>query len=285
MSIATTRPEDPSTRTPSNNSIGLWRCQVGSPSLWVPLSTSREASSISLSQDGLDDGSVREQDCPAEVVGETAGAGVAATKGMAEGMAVGGTGTAVGDGTTCTAPDGPTQAPHNSANPTAISFHARHTMPTMSHPSDGQHRTPATPQSRPSIAAKCRTPTGTGPVVHEYAVDTPRAGPVSGNLHHPVNGGPGPRSSLIRNTDRGRNVEELRPRTPLMTSHGHGGEAAADPCPERCPPTPVRWQGRVADAAQANSRDDVERRTLHRARVVARRQTRSHIAVLGMASR
>ena len=60
--------------------------------------------------------------------------------GVAEGRAAGPMDTVVADDTEGMVPDGRLQAPHSSANPTAISFHFRQSMPG---PSDDRHGTAA----------------------------------------------------------------------------------------------------------------------------------------------
>ena len=128
-------------RTPAKDPIGLFRCQVRSTSVLEPRSASREASSTSLSQYALGEGFVSGQLWSSETVGP----GVAAAWPVAEGRTADLMGTAVDNDTTGTVPDGLSQAPHSSANPAATNFHPQRPMTC---PSDGQHDTVATPQSR-----------------------------------------------------------------------------------------------------------------------------------------
>ena len=131
-SIFTTRPEDGSTPTPSNDPSGRSRCHVRSSSVLAPRSTSRAASSTSRSQSGPDEGSVGGQRWSLAPIGT----GVATTWPVAAGSAAGSAGTAVADRP---------QAPHSSASPTAASFHFRQSMPD---PSDGWGGQEATLPSR-----------------------------------------------------------------------------------------------------------------------------------------
>ena len=139
-SIATTRPEVGLTRTPSNNPSGLWRCQVRSTSVLAPRSVSRAASNTSLSQYGLEDGSMGEQDGPA---------GTTAVMDMSEGTTAGSTETT--NGTTGTAPANPPQTPHSSASPTAIGIHSQR---LTTGPSGGQRGT----AGYPAIPIDCKAP-------------------------------------------------------------------------------------------------------------------------------
>ena len=147
-SIFTTRPEDGSTPTPSNDPSGRSRCHVRSSSVLAPRSTSRAASSTSWSQSGPDEGSVGGQRRSLESVGT----GASTTWPVAAGSGAGSTGTA----------DRP-QAPHSRASPTAASFHFRQSMPGPSDGRSGAAARPAMPVDCSLRAQDARTGAGSRP--------------------------------------------------------------------------------------------------------------------------